>query len=167
MNPALDYAENVLGVHKVSEEANKLLMDLDEFTGMVDQAIDKRRTLDDAVEARKMDLLIEERGQHADLSQAAMDKRLKERYHTDGTLRTLRNAHAAAAAEASGLELDIEVLKYRIKVKVARMEELSGYFNFLAAVKNAEPPPVLYAEAGTSGQPAAASGETTTTGEQQ
>ena len=170
MNQALDYAKNYLGVHQVHEEAEAILGELDDSLTSLDAAIDARRILDERIEDRHMVLLIEERGKAAEISQAAMDRRLKEVYHKDETLRRLRMERNAKAGEASGLELDIEYAKYRLKVKVARMEELGGYFQFLAAVKNAKPPPVLYAEASTSGQPAATGGETNTTqeaGEQQ
>lgn len=165
MNRALDYAENHLGVHRVHDEAESLLAELDEAMSALDSAIDARRTLDERIEDRQMQLLIEERGKAADISQAAMDRRLKEVYHKDETLRRLRMERNAKAGEASGLELDIEYTKYRLKVKVARMEELGGYFQYLAAVKNAEPPPVQYAEASTPGSPVTTGGETNTTQE--
>lgn len=138
MNPALDYAENTLGVHRVHEEAEALLKELDEALAALDLAIDARRALDEEIEDRQMELLIEERGKAPDISQAAMDRRIKEVYHKDEMLRHLRSKRNAKAGEASGLELDIDYTKYRLKVKVGRMEELNGYFQFLAAVKNAE-----------------------------
>jgi hypothetical protein len=164
VNRALDYAENHLGVHRVHEEAETLLAELDEAMNALDSAIDARRTLDEQIDDRHMLLLIEERGKAADISQAAMDRRLKEVYHKDEELKRLRMQRNAKAGEASGLELDIEHTKYRLKVKVARMEELGGYFQYLAAVKNAESIPAPYAEASTSGQPATTGGESNETG---
>lgn len=152
MNPALDYAENVLGVHRVHEEAEALLKELDKALAALDLAIDARRALDEQIEDRQMELLIEERGKAPEISQAAMDRRLKEIYHKDEMLHQLRMERNAKAGEASGLELDIDYTKYRLKVKVGRMEELNGYFQFLAAVKNAE--------AGTPTYVVMASGET-------
>jgi hypothetical protein len=148
-NPALDYAENTLGVHKVYKEAEALTKQLDERVTELDAAIDARRTLDDRIEDRLMDLLIDERGKHPDHSEAAFTRHLKEVQHKDETLRKLRVDRNAAAGEASGLELDVDYIKYQLRVKVGRMEELGGYFNFLAACKNAEPPPVQYATAQT------------------
>lgn len=138
MNPALDYAENYLGVHKVHDEAESVLAELNDALEDLDTAIDARRSLDDLINDREMILLIEERGKAAEISQAAMDRRLKEVYHKDETLRRLRVERSTKASVVSGLELDIEHIKYRLKVKVARMEELGGYFQFLAALKNAE-----------------------------
>jgi len=149
VNPALEYAENTLGVHKVYEDALALEGELDSLMGRFDIAVDARKELDEQIEDREMELLIAERGKAPDIPQAAMDRRIKEVKHKDSVLRELRANRRQKAAEASGLELDIDLTKVRLKVRAARMEELAGYFNYLAAVKNATPPPVLYAEAGT------------------
>ena len=151
MNPALDYAENYLGVHRVHDEAESLLAELDTAMTNLDEHQDARRKLDEQIEDRQMDLLIEERGKAADISQAAMDRRLKEVYRKDPALQKLKSDRGYHAGIAAGLDLDIEHLKYRLKVKIARMEELGGYFQYLASVKNAE--------ARTSPQGAAAGGE--------
>lgn len=140
MNRALEYAENYLGVNKVLEEADWLLNELNSQMDALDSKQDVRRDLDEKISDYEMDILIAERGKHPDHSEAAMSRHLKEIYHKDLKLRRLRQDRNATAGEASGLELDIEYTKYRLKVKVARMEELGGYFQYLAAVKNAEPP---------------------------
>lgn len=137
MNPALEYAENNLGVHKVQTEADALLESLDNSITALDAAQDVRRKADDQISNREMDLLIEERGKHPDHSEAAFGRHLKEVYYKDVTLKELRSKRTTAQMEVSGLELDIEVIKYRLKVKVARMNELCGYFNYLAVVKYA------------------------------
>lgn len=144
MNRALEYAEKRLGVHQVHAEAQALLEELNESLNALDSAIDTRRALDERISNYEMDLLIEERGKHPDHSEAAFQRHLKEVTHKDETLKRLRSQRNAKAGEASGLELDIEYTKYRLKVKVARMEELAGYFQFLAAVKNAETSTLAY-----------------------
>lgn len=149
MNPALEYAEDVLGVHQVYDDSQALLKELDEAMTALDAAIDARRTLDDKIEDHQMEVLIALRGTlGGEISQAAFDKRLKETYNRDQTLRRLKQDRNAKAGEASGLELDIEHIKYRLKVAVGRMEELGGYFNFLAVTKYAELQ-ARYAEAST------------------
>lgn len=138
-HPALNYAEQTLGVHRVYEEAEALLIELDSVMNAFDAAVDARRTLDEKIEDHQMDVMILLRGQlGGEISQAAFDKRLKETYHKDETLKRLRMDRNAKAGEASGLELDIEHVKYRLKVKVGRMEELGGYFRFLAVTKQSE-----------------------------
>lgn len=154
MNRALDYAENTIGVHQVHEEAEGLLKTLDEVFTALDAATDARRTLDEKIDDHQMDLMITLRGSvGSEISQAAFDKRLKEVYHKDETLRKLRQERNAKAGEASGLELDAEYFKYQLKVKVGRMEELAGYFQYLAAVKNAEAStPVILATGGEANE---------------
>lgn len=162
MNPALEYAEKNLGVHKVHDEAEALLAELNDAMNALDSAVDERRSLDEAISNYEMDLLIEERGKHPDHSEAAFQRHLKEVIHKDQTMQSLKSKRNAKSGEASGLELDIEHLKYRLKVKNARMHELGGYFQYLAAVKNAEPKRLVqYAEASTSQQ--ATGGETNAT----
>lgn len=138
MNPALDYAESFLGVHRVQEEADTLLIELDALMTELDATIDKRRELDERLSNAEMDLLIEERGKHPDHSEAAFSRHLKEVTHKNESLRRLRQDRNAKSGIVTGLELDIDHVKWRLKVKIARMEELGGYFQYLAAVKNAD-----------------------------
>jgi len=148
---AVQYAEQELGVHKVYEEANAFLADLDMQMTALDAVLDTRRTLDEKISDYEMDLAIEERGKHADHSEAAFARHLKEVLHKDQTLRDLKQERNTAASKASGLELDIEHTKYKIKVRVARMEELNGLLQFYGVAK--------LTEAATSGRPAASGGE--------
>ena len=50
----------------------------------------------------------------------------------------LRKQLTGVAAQVDGLELDLSVQQSIIKIETARMTELGGYFNYLAAVKEAE-----------------------------
>lgn len=136
MHRGLQYAESDLGVHKVYQDADALAGRLDDAHEDLVKVIAERRDLDEKIEDRQMEILIVERGKASDLSQAAMDRRLKEKYHTDAKLIDLRTQRNVASSKASALELEADTLKYRIKVKVARMEELAGYFQYLAALKS-------------------------------
>ena len=160
MNP-VEYAEQNLGVHEVYAEATALTKSLDELMTALDKAIDERRTYDEQISNYEMDLLIAERGQNADMSEAAFARHLKEVIHTDQTLKRVKQDRNAKAGEVSGLELDIEYHKYKIKVAVARMEQLNGLLQFYAAAK--------LSETARSAQAAASGGEaneTNATGEQ-
>lgn len=137
-HPSLAYAEEQLGVHKVYSEAELALNNLADIVKQLDAAITLRSSLDATIRDREMDLMISEAAKNSELSQAALDRRMKRVYHEDQTLKELRHKRALAAADASGLDLDIEHAKYVIKVKVGRMEELGGYLNYLASVKNSE-----------------------------
>ncbi len=138
MNPALKYAEDVLGVHRVYDEANALNDKLDATLNLLDKAIDERRNMDTEIADYEMDILIAERGKHPDHSEAAFARHLKEVHHKDEQLKRMRHFRNAKSGEVSGHELDIEYLKSQLKVKVARMEVLGGYLRFLAVIKEAE-----------------------------
>lgn len=133
--PALAYAEDQLGVHNVFDEAQGVQMDLDEALSALDKAQDERRDLDHKIDDREMDILILERGKHADHSEAALSRHLKEVYFKDETLKRLKMERNAKAGECTGLELDISYLKARVTILSARMTELGGYFNYLAVTK--------------------------------
>lgn len=135
--PALAYAEDVLGVHNVWDEAQGVVIDLNEELDGLDKAQDARRALDQQVEDLKMDILIEERGKHADHTQAAFDRHLKEVYHKHEGLRQLVQQRNMQAGVVTGHEIEITYLKSRVTILSARMTELGGYFQYLAVTKQA------------------------------
>lgn len=137
-HPAIAYAESTLGVHQVWEDANEINDQIVQTTTKLIEALAKRRSLDDRIESREMDLLIEERGKHPDHSEAAFQRHLKEVHHRDSELQSLRSERAAVASVVQAAELTAESLRAQVKLLSARMEELGGYLAYLAAVKNAE-----------------------------
>lgn len=136
-NP-VTYAEETLGVHKVYDEAQKCLADLDSSTSELDAAMDRKRELVAQINAREADVWHEERSRHSDYSQTALDKHVKQQKAQDEALKKLSTDLRSAESEISGIEYDIDVTKYTLRTLNARMEQLGGYFNFLAAAKNAE-----------------------------
>lgn len=138
MNPALEYAEQTLGVHSCYEAAQAARSDLDEIVTGLDKAQDTRRTLVEEIADREADLLIEERGKHADSSANWMEQHMKTVKRKDEQLSDLRRRLNDAQATIAGLEYDADMVKFQIKIQCARMEELGGYLNYLAAIKQAE-----------------------------
>lgn len=138
MNPALQYAEETLGVHSSYERALNAQHELDEITTELDKARDRKRELTEQVSEREMELLIQERGKHADMSQAGMDRHLAIVKAQDTLLVQLKQQLNGTAAQVDGLELDISIQQSIIKIETARMTELGGYFHFLAVCKQAE-----------------------------
>jgi len=134
-NKALTYAEVTLGVHKTHESALIARENLDECFNDLDKALDKKRELTEAIADREADLLSDERGKHSDLSQTAFDSHFKAAKGKDSFLRASRHELNTVQSEIQGLEFDIELHKTDIRIAVARMEELGGYLNYLAAVK--------------------------------
>jgi hypothetical protein len=133
---ALDYAETQLGVTRVYEEALDKRNEFDELMTALGEARDKKRIVEGKIQDREFEVMGDERSAHPEMSAAAMDKHLKLAYHKDSFLQLLREEHTAVVNELDGLELDRAVLDVDIRIAVARLTELGGYLNFLAAIKN-------------------------------
>lgn len=135
---ALDYAEQQLSVHSVYEEAVENRQKLDALLGDLDKAHDTKRGLQAAIEDRGYELLSVERGKHHDMSATALDQHMKQVRHRDEAMKQYRVQLDTVTGEIQGLEYDAEMLRIGIKILVARMEELGGYLQYLAAIKQAE-----------------------------
>jgi len=137
-HPALDYAEHILGLHTVYNEAENLGAQLDTRLTELDQAQDAKRDLELRITDREMEIFFNERSQHTDKSATALDQHVKLERHRDPELTTLRMKLNGAKSDVSGLEYDVDSIKHRLRTAQARMEQMGGFFNYLAAVKSAE-----------------------------
>lgn len=133
---ALTYAEEHLGVHKVWENVQTYLQDLDELLADLDKAQDRRRQLDETYSDREVELIGEMRGVHPNMSDTRFNSEMKTWVREDQSLRATRVELNKVRSEIQGLEYDADLLKLRIKASSSRMEELGGYLHYLAAVKN-------------------------------
>lgn len=135
---ALHYAETNLGVHKVYEEAqtarNKLKLVLDEIV----KARSKKRDLESQLVDREMVLVSEERGKHPDFSATAMEAHMRRVKNDDDDCRELREMIASTASSIDRGEAAKVMAEVDIKIAASRLEELGGYLQYLAAVKNAQ-----------------------------
>jgi hypothetical protein len=134
---ALAYAES-LGVHSVHTELLAKRGELDQCLTEIATLRDKKRDDENLLLDREMELLAEERGKHPDHSQAAMDRHLKVVHWSDERCRELRGALAQVSSDLDGLQFDRDMLETDIKIGVARLQELGGYFQYLASIKQAE-----------------------------
>jgi hypothetical protein len=132
---ALHYAEVTLGVHTVYEDAIKQRDQLDKLMLELGDKRDAKRAIEAQMQDREFELMGDERSIHPEMSQAQMDKHIKVVFHQDPTLQELRQKHMAVVNDVDGMELDRSVFEADIRIAVARMTELGGYFQFLAAVK--------------------------------
>lgn len=132
---ALKYAEDQLGVHTVFEETVELTAELDTLLGELDKAQDAKRLLIEEYADREVELISEMRGVHPNMSDTRFKSEFKGWERTDKVLHELRAKQADAQATIQGLDYDLEVVRTRIKVGTARMVELGGYLQYLAAVK--------------------------------
>lgn len=135
-NP-IAYAEDTLNVHGVHSEASQAYAALEEALDQYTELGRVIREVTDAIETREYDLVAAHRGENPDISQAALDRWLKEQVHKDETLsdlhRDLRTAQDGQAAKHA----EVDKNKYRLRVLTARMNELGGLLTFLAAAKYA------------------------------
>jgi len=134
----LVYAEVTLGVHDVYEEALAFRAALDATLTALGEARDKKRAAEAMLQDAEMNIVAEERGAHPEMSQAQMDKHVKVALSKDTTVRTLRDQLLESIGDVEGLEYDRAMNETDIKIAVARLHELGGYFEYLAAIKRAE-----------------------------
>lgn len=138
MTNAVDWAESSLGLSQLWKEIQTAQSNLDDLATHLDKAQDDKRMLAEAVTDREADLYLEERAKHAEQSATWLDKHMVAQKRKDPKLITLRRDYIAAQSTLSGLEYDWEVQKSQVKILTARMVQLGGYLNFLAAAKQAE-----------------------------
>lgn len=139
---ALAYAEDTLGVHRVYDDAAGFRIKLDEILTELSAARDKKRDLEFRLSDQEQLIAADEWGKHPDMAQTRMDKHLKSAFWKSDDWRTLREQLSSVTGEVEGLEYDKSIMETDIKIAVARMTELGGYLQFLAAVKIAS----VYAE---------------------
>lgn len=132
---ALAYAENELKVHTVYQEALEARGKLDKTLTDLGEVRDKKRDVEARLSDAELEIASDERGKHPDMSQAQMDKHLKVALHNSTEVRELREQLIQVVNDADGLEFDKAMHETDIKIAVARLTELGGYLNYLAAIK--------------------------------
>ena len=132
---AVHYAETKLAVNDIYKEAVTARNGLDQCLDKLAELRDVKRSYENSILDREMDLSADERSKHPDMSDAAMGRHLKIIYHRDSVLTEARSRLDRLSSDLEGLEFDKSILDTDIKIAVARMNELGGYLGFLAAVK--------------------------------
>lgn len=135
---ALAYAENTLGVHTVYQQALDNRTELDKVLTELSEQRDIRRGLEQLQADAEMEVVIEQRGKHPDMAVTRWDKHIKEAFQQNDVVRTVRQNLAAATSTIEGLEYDRTMLETDIKIAIGRMNELGGYFHYLAEVKKSQ-----------------------------
>lgn len=135
---ALRYAEDKLGVNKVYEGAQAARTGLDNTLTEISELRDKKRALTASLQDKEMLLSADEWDKHPDMSAARMATHIKTVYANDDEIREMREVLAKVSGDIEGLEFDKEIHETDIRVAVARMQELGGYLNYLAAIKQSE-----------------------------
>jgi hypothetical protein len=140
---AIKYAEETLGVHAAFAASQTARDSLDKTLTALSETRDSLRDKEFLLSDREMEVASDERGKHPDMSAAGMEKHLKIALNNDDAVREFREQIARIRSDIEGLEYDKHIHEVDIKIACARMEELAGYFNYLAVVKdvaNRRPP---------------------------
>lgn len=135
---ALRYAENQLGVNKVHEGALRSRNNLDQVLTELGELRDKKRALQASLQDKEMLLSADEWSKHPDMSAARMDKHIRTVYSDDDEIREMRETLAKVSGDIEGLEFDRDIHETDIRIACARLHELGGYLQYLAAIKQAE-----------------------------
>jgi hypothetical protein len=132
------YAEDTLGVHEILAGviATREKLDKEILTTWAN-ARDAKRKAESDLEDREMELVIAERGKHPEMSETAFRGHLKEVLFKDDGWRRIREHIRRLADDIDGAEVDRKLAERDIEIGCARMIELGGYLNYLAAAKNA------------------------------
>lgn len=133
-NP-IEYAEEMLRVHAVHADAEAAHTALETALDHYAKSAQLIREITASIETREYDLVAEHRGANPDISQAALDRWLKEQVHADDTLKELHADLRTAQDHQAQEHADVEKNKYRLRVLSARMNELGGLLTFYAAAK--------------------------------
>lgn len=132
---ALVYAEETLGVHEVYKRAETARATLDTVLTELSATRDRLRDMEFRLSDRENEVAADERGKHPDMSVSGMEKHLKVALNNDDATRELREQIAKLKSDVEGLDYDRHMSDTDIRIAVARMEQLGGYFHYLAVVK--------------------------------
>lgn len=138
---ALTYAEDILGVHKVYEDAKAAQSALEETLVELDKWRMEKRKLENALSDREQEVIQQAWIDNPEMSQARMDKHVKVLIHTDAGWKVFRDSLSDALAKIDQLETDQRINEQDIKIATSRMSELGGYLHYLAEVKRAASTP--------------------------
>lgn len=131
----LKYAEDQLGVNAVHALAEALAHDLEETRQVLALKRRIKHSSEEAYRDAEIEYLTDERPVHSDLSQTAWEKLARDLIHINPDLRKLRASLADEAYEIEKIEVAIRRMQDDLAVAVARMNELGGYFVYLAEIK--------------------------------
>jgi len=135
---AIAYAEDQLKVHEVLNAALTAREGLAEAMARLVEARSSKRTYESQIRDREMDLTLHEAETHPSMSVAAMERHLKVTFHKDHLLRDLHQKVEESSLEIIQHESIAQLCEVDVKIATARMNELSGYLAYLAAVKQSQ-----------------------------
>lgn len=130
---AVGYATKQLGFQTVYDESVEAEGTLAQALEEVRLWADKKRNIAELILDRQADLATEERANKAELSATAFEAHMKIAIRQDRNLKELRADLASAAIRHEEAEHKAREAELVIRTRTARMTELGGYFQYLAA----------------------------------
>lgn len=134
---ALKYVEG-LGLNSVYEHAKERREWLVTIQDRLVQARDVKRRLEEKRLDREMEVSVDEHTKHTSMSATAMKDHLKIALQQDKQLSDIRVSIIGQQQVIDQLEFEVEQINVDIKIAVARLSELGGYFQFMAVLKASE-----------------------------
>lgn len=132
---SLAYAEVTLGVHLVYDEARDLLKQHEELMQWIAASRSTRRLIEEQIQNLETDIQLDETGKHATMSATALKEKIKLETARNPSHRDLRTRLREVQNELDNFELRRSSLDNHLKAVTARMNELGGYLQYLAAIK--------------------------------
>lgn len=136
-NKALSYAEDKLGVHRTWIEAEQLGVQLADLYRTQANFETETRGLDADIERHRQNLLVAEADGNPEMNPTAFERHMKLVYARDETLEHLVRVRLDAMARRDAIGAQVKASEYNHRALTARLKELGGYFEYLAAVKHA------------------------------
>lgn len=134
---SLRYAEG-LGLNSVYEHATEARKVLEDKYMTLNDLRNRRRTVESFQRDCEMEIVEAERSKHPDMSQAQMDKHLKVAFSNSSDIRESREELSLLAGQIELLEHEVDLLNADIRIDSARLNELGGFFQFMAVLKQSE-----------------------------
>jgi hypothetical protein len=139
-NKAIAYAEDTLGVNTLQAEVLELENKLRSPSGLLRQAAiadSQVRLIEKSISERTIELRIESRGDNPEMSATAFEAHLKVVIASDEKLLQLNDDLEMARQSAEMVAAEAREVELAHRSRVARMNMLGGYMQYLAAAKNA------------------------------
>lgn len=134
---ALAYAEDTLGVHRVWADTQDLAAQISNGHEQVAAFDAEVRSLALQIENHRNALLLEAASANPEMTPTAFERHMKLTYAGDDELKTLNRLHADATSRRESMAATVRGHQANHNGFVARLNELGGYFQYLAAVKQA------------------------------
>lgn len=127
-------AEQLFGVHEVYKDALSARQGLESALQELGANRKDKRTLELAIADRETEVTQETWSKNSDAPVTKLEKIVKVEVQSDGLLRDFRKKLAEIISDIESLEHHKEMHETDIKIACARMNELGGHLNMIAAL---------------------------------